>query len=673
MKFKLAAPFKPAGGQPDAVEKLVKGISSGMRFQTLLGVTGSGKTYTLANVIEKIQKPVLVMSHNKTLAAQLYSEFSSFFPENAVRYFVSFYDYYQPEAYLPGTDTYIEKDADLNEEIDRLRLLATESLMERDDVIIVASVSCIYSLGSPFDYRQLHIKLKKGMFISRDTIARRLVDIQYQRNEIDFRRGKFRMRGDTIEIFPAYTEEPLRVELFGDEIKRISVIHPVSAEILEEREEASVYPAKHFVTTRPQLQSALGNIRNELKERLGELRSENRLVEAQRLEQRANYDLEMLEEIGHCSGIENYSAHLSGRKPGERPFCLIDYYCKEGLPAQFLTIIDESHVSIPQIGGMYEGDRSRKETLVEYGFRLPSCLDNRPLKWKEFEDLIGQTVFVSATPGQYELKNSKQVVELVIRPTFLVDPPVSVRPVKNQVDDLIAEIRKRVEKKQRVLVTTLTKKMAEDLTDYLRDLDIKVKYLHSEVETLDRIEILRDLRLGKFDCLIGINLLREGLDLPEVACVAILDADKEGFLHSINSLIQISGRTARNIDGEVIMYADRMTSGIRGAVSEMERRRKVQLEYNREHGTTPRSIYKTQEEILEATKIASFVREKDAVELGLGGKTGLIKKGEILRFLYKEMGRHAAKLEFEKAAKVRDEIRKISGDTPNPVYFKLKK
>ena len=660
MKFKLAAPFEPAGGQPEAIEKLVKSVESGKRLQTLMGVTGSGKTYALANVIERVQKSVLVLSHNKTLAAQLYSEFSSFFPENAVRYFVSFYDYYQPEAYIPQTDTYIEKDASLNEEIDRLRLLATESLMEREDVIIVASVSCIYSLGSPFDYRQLHIYLKKGMFISRDTIARRLVDIQYQRNDIEFKRGKFRMRGDTIEVFPAYTEQPIRIELFGDEIQRIGIIHPVTAEILEEKKEISIYPAKHFVTTQPQLTQAIKNIKDELKERLEEFHKQNRLLEAQRLETRTNYDLEMLQEIGYCPGIENYSRHLSGRGPGERPFCLIDYYYKEGIPAQFLTIIDESHVTIPQIGGMYEGDRSRKQTLVEYGFRLPSCLDNRPLKWKEFEDLIGQTIFVSATPGPYELKMSNQVVELIIRPTFLVDPPISVRSTKAQIDDLIAEIKKRVEKKQRVLVTTLTKRMAEDLADYLQELGIRVKYLHSEVETLERVEVLRDLRLGEFDCLVGINLLREGLDLPEVAMVAILDADKEGFLHSTRSLIQISGRTARNIDGEVIMYADRMTSAMKEAIKEMERRRNIQLEYNQKYGMAPESIYKTPQEIMQATKVAAFVKDKE-VKYGESGRLDgdlPLRQSELLRFLNKEMARYAANLDFEKAANIRDEIQK---------------
>ena len=660
MKFKLAAPFEPAGGQPEAIEKLVKSVESGKRLQTLMGVTGSGKTYALANVIERVQKSVLVLSHNKTLAAQLYSEFSSFFPENAVRYFVSFYDYYQPEAYIPQTDTYIEKDASLNEEIDRLRLLATESLMEREDVIIVASVSCIYSLGSPFDYRQLHIYLKKGMFISRDTIARRLVDIQYQRNDIEFKRGKFRMRGDTIEVFPAYTEQPIRIELFGDEIQRIGIIHPVTAEILEEKKEISIYPAKHFVTTQPQLTQAIKNIKDELKERLEEFHKQNRLLESQRLETRTNYDLEMLQEIGYCPGIENYSRHLSGRGPGERPFCLIDYYYKEGIPAQFLTIIDESHVTIPQIGGMYEGDRSRKQTLVEYGFRLPSCLDNRPLKWKEFEDLIGQTIFVSATPGPYELKMSNQVVELIIRPTFLVDPPISVRSTKAQIDDLIAEIKKRVEKKQRVLVTTLTKRMAEDLADYLQELGIRVKYLHSEVETLERVEVLRDLRLGEFDCLVGINLLREGLDLPEVAMVAILDADKEGFLHSTRSLIQISGRTARNIDGEVIMYADRMTSAMKEAIKEMERRRNIQLEYNQKYGMAPESIYKTPQEIMQATKVAAFVKDKE-VKYGESGRLDgdlPLRQSELLRFLNKEMARYAANLDFEKAANIRDEIQK---------------
>lgn len=670
MKFRLVAPFKPAGDQPGAIEKLAQELNAGKRFQTLLGVTGSGKTYTLANLIEKVQKPTLIISHNKTLAAQLYAEFSSFFPDNAVRYFVSFYDYYQPEAYIPQTDTYIEKDASLNDEIERLRLLATESLMERDDVIVVASVSCIYNLGSPFDYRQLHLHLKKGMFISRDTIVRRLVDIQYSRNDTDFSRGKFRVRGDIIEIFPAYSEEPLRIDLFGDEIQRITIMNPLSLKVVEEKDEVSVYPAKHFVTTQPQLKTAIKSIRSELARKLELLRKKDRLLEMQRLERRTNYDLEMFTEIGYCSGIENYSRHLSGRGAGERPFCLIDYFYREGQPAQFLTIIDESHVTIPQIGGMYEGDHSRKETLVEYGFRLPSCLDNRPLKWDEFQSLIGQTIFVSATPGSYELEKTKDAVELIVRPTYIIDPPVSVRSTKNQIDDLIAEIRTRVEKKQRVLVTTLTKRMAEDLTDYLRDIGIRVKHLHSEVETIERVEILRDLRLGEFDCLVGINLLREGLDLPEVSLVAILDADKEGFLHSQRSLIQTSGRTARNMEGEVIMYADRMTGAMKGAINEMKRRRDLQMEYNRRHHVKPKSIYKTTEEIMDATKVATRlkpgVKEKKA---GYAGKD----KVELLEFLQKEMSRFASNLDFEKAAKIRDEINRLMRGDVLPPSAKAKK
>ncbi|MBI2447582.1 MAG: excinuclease ABC subunit UvrB, partial [Candidatus Omnitrophica bacterium] len=574
-KFKLVSDYKPAGDQPQAIEKLTKGLMENKRFQTLLGVTGSGKTFTMANVIANINRPTLVISHNKTLAAQLYSEFNGFFPENAVEYFVSYYDYYQPEAYVPQTDTYIEKDASINDEIDRLRLSATSSLMSRNDVLIVASVSCIYGLGSPSDYQELLVFLKKGDNVTRDDVLRKLVDIQYERNDIDFHRGKFRVRGDVVEVFPAYEETAIRVELFGDEVEKLSEIDPITGNPLQELDKIAIYPAKHFVTTQGKIEKAISSILEELDMQLKKLRSENKLLEAQRLESRTRYDIEMLREIGYCNGIENYSRHLSGRLPGSRPYCLLDYF-----PEKFLTIIDESHVTVPQVRGMYNGDRARKEVLVEYGFRLPSCLDNRPLRFDEFENLVQEVLFVSATPDEDEIRKSGGiVVEQIIRPTGLVDPEIIVKPTKGQIDDLISQIRLRAERGERVLVTTLTKRMAEDLAAYLEEMGLKVKYLHSEIDVIERVRILRDLRLKEFDCLVGINLLREGLDLPEVSLVAVLDADKEGFLRSQTSLIQVAGRAARNINGQVIMYADTVTDSMKKAIDETNRRKHIQLEF----------------------------------------------------------------------------------------------
>ena len=558
-EFKLVSDYKPCGDQPEAVDRLVEGINMGYRAQTLLGVTGSGKTFTMANVIERVQKPTLVIAHNKTLAAQLCSEFKEFFPDNCVEYFVSYYDYYQPEAYIPSTDTYIEKDSSINDEIDKLRHSATAALFERRDVIIVASVSCIYGLGDPEDYTDLMLSLRPGMTRERDDVIRKLVDIQYERNDIDFKRGKFRVRGDVLEIFPASSSDKvIRIEFFGDEIERITEIDSLTGEITGVRSHAAIFPASHYATTRAKMDRAIESIEQELEERLREFKSEGKLLEAQRLEQRTRYDIEMMQEIGFCQGIENYSRHISGRKPGSAPYTLIDYF-----PDDYLMIIDESHVTVPQIGAMYNGDRSRKESLVDYGFRLPSAFDNRPLKFEEFEERINQIVFVSATPAKYEKQHSKQMAEQIIRPTGLLDPEIVVKPVKGQIDDLIGEINQRTEKKQRILVTTLTKKMAEDLTDYLNELDIKVKYLHSDIDTIERMEIIRDLRLGVFDVLVGINLVREGLDLPEVSLVAILDADKEGFLRAETSLIQTIGRAARNVEGKVIMYADTVTESMK--------------------------------------------------------------------------------------------------------------
>jgi len=653
-KFKLVSNYKPCGDQPDAIRDLTEGIKRGERFQTLLGVTGSGKTFTVANVIAQSGKPALVISHNKTLAAQLYGELKGFFPENAVEFFISYYDYYQPEAYVPVTDTYIEKDTSINDDIDRLRLRATSSLLEREDVVIVASVSCIYGIGSPKDYQEMMILLEVGQKVERDEALKKLIDIYYTRNDIEFGRGTFRVRGDVVEIRPAYEETAIRIQLSGDVIDRISIIDTLRGEILVEKKKVAIYPAKHFVTTHPRLEKAIKNIEIELEERLKWFRSRNKLLEAQRLESRTRFDIEMMREIGYCPGIENYSRHIAGRKPGERPYTLIDFF-----PKDLLMIIDESHQTIPQIRGMYAGDRSRKETLVEYGFRLPSALDNRPLFFGEFESLINQVIFVSATPAEYELEKSNGVVvEQVIRPTGLVDPKVTVKPLTHQVDDLLEEIKIRSERKERVLVTTLTKRMAEDLADYLAQMSIKVRYLHSEIDAIDRVDILRDLRLAEFDVLVGINLLREGLDLPEVSLVAILDADKEGFLRSETSLIQIAGRTARNLAGEVIMYADNVTDSMRKAIQETNRRRKIQEEYNEKYGITPRTIYKSREEILRTTTFAdsrttSTIKEERMDYLKEMGVE------DQLSHLQKAMRETAKNLEFEKAAFYRDEIEKL--------------
>ncbi len=656
-RFKLHAPFKPTGDQPQAIEKLVEGILSGKRYQVLLGVTGSGKTFTIANVIERVQKPTLVISHNKTLAAQLYGEFKQFFPENAVEYFISYYDYYQPEAYIPETDTYIEKDADINDDIDRLRLKATSSILSRRDVIVVASVSCIYGLGSPKDFRKLCAHIKVGEGPDRDELLHKLVEIHYVRNPIDFYRGAFRARGDVVEIYPAHEEHVVRVEYWGDEPERIILLHPITGEVLDELDEVWIYPARHFVTDRPTLLQAVESIQKELEERLKELRSMGKLLEAQRLEQRTRYDIELMLEIGYCPGIENYSRHLSGRAPGERPSCLLDYF-----PDDFLVVIDESHVTIPQLKGMYRGDRSRKETLIEHGFRLPSALDNRPLYFEEFDALCPQTIYVSATPGDFELERvGGEVVEQLIRPTGLVDPKIEVRPTKGQIEDLWGEIKKRLAKNERVLVTTLTKRMAEDLADYFSSLGAKARYLHSEIDALERVEILRDLRLGNIEVLVGVNLLREGLDLPEVSLVAIMDADKEGFLRSHRSLIQIAGRAARHEAGTVILYADEVTEAMAKAIAETDRRRKVQEEYNRRHGIKPRSIRKSVRDIMLTTSVADE-RERSTKDekkpklpeyiddLPLEGKID-----ELVRL----MKQAAKELNFEYAAFLRDQIKEL--------------
>lgn len=587
-KFELVSKYSPQGDQPRAIEQLVAGLKKGLKHQTLLGATGTGKTFTVSNVIQEVNKPTLVMAHNKTLAGQLYSEFKEFFPNNAVEYFVSYYDYYQPEAYVPQSDTYIEKDASINDEIDKLRHSATAALFERRDVIIIASVSCIYGLGSPIEYGEMLVSLRVGMEISRDQLLRKLVDIQYDRNDIDFQRGRFRVRGDVVEIFPASRDEHcMRIEFFGDEIERIREVDALTGEIIGEREHVSIFPASHFVTRPDIMKKAIVNIKAELEDRLQVLRADNKLLEAQRLEQRTNYDLEMMEEMGYCSGIENYSRHLSLRPAGVTPYTLLDYF-----PDDFQMVIDESHVTMPQIRGMFNGDQARKQMLVDHGFRLPSALDNRPLRLEEFEKHINQIMFISATPGPYELEKNPDVIEQIIRPTGLLDPIVEIRPIQGQIDDLMDEINDRVEKNERVLITTLTKKMSEDLTNYLKEAGVKVQYLHSEVKTLERIEIIRDLRLGVYDVIVGINLLREGIDLPEVSLVAILDADKEGFLRSERSLIQTMGRAARNENGRVIMYADKMTDSMRNSIGETERRRKIQIEYNEKHGITPKTIKK---------------------------------------------------------------------------------
>lgn len=651
MDFKLVSDYKPTGDQPKAIEQLSEGIIKGLKHQTLLGVTGSGKTFTMANVIAQVKKPTLVIAHNKTLAAQLCGEFKEFFPENAVEYFVSYYDYYQPEAYIPQTDTYIEKDASINEEIDKLRHSATAALFERRDVIIVASVSCIYGLGDPNEYKNLVLSIRRGTEVSRDKILRKLVDIQYARNDMNFVRGTFRVRGDVVEIFPAsYTERAIRVDFFGDEIERILEIDTLTGEVLGQRDHVSIYPASHFATSKANLERAIIDIQQELEVQLNRFRQEGKLLEAQRLEQRTNFDIEMMREMGYCSGIENYSRHITGRPQGEPPYTLLDYF-----PDDYLIIADESHVSLPQVRGMYEGDRSRKQALVEHGFRLPSAFDNRPLKFPEFEARVNQAVYTSATPGPYEQEHSQRVVEQIIRPTGLVDPEIHVRPVKGQIDDLLEEIRNRVAKQERVLVTTLTKRMAEDLTSYLKETGIKVRYLHSDIKTLERMEIIRELRLGVFDVLVGINLLREGLDLPEVSLVAILDADKEGYLRSERSLIQTIGRAARNVGGQVIMYADKMTDSMTKAISETNRRRTIQMEHNRIHNITPQTVKKAVRDVIEATRAA----ETEAVYKAAGPKPEKMSQRDLTRLigsLEKDMKDAARQLEFEKAAQLRDLI-----------------
>jgi excinuclease ABC subunit B len=655
--FTLTSQHRPTGDQPEAIASLVANVEAGRKFQTLLGVTGSGKTFTIANAIARLGMPALVISHNKTLAAQLYGEMKSLFPENAVEYFISYYDYYQPEAFIPSTDTYIEKDASINEDIDRLRLHATGSLLTRRDVIVVASVSCIYGLGSPEEFGKLSFTVSQGDRVGRDEVLRRLVQIQYSRNDVDFARGTFRVRGDTIELWPAYLEEAVRIEMFDDVIERISFIHPVSGEALRRAEAAAVFPSSHFVTSGENLERAIESIETEVAGRLAELRAQGKDFEAKRLETRTRYDIEMLGEMGYCPGIENYSRHFSSRLPGERPATLIDYFRDE-----YLVVIDESHVTIPQIRGMYEGDRSRKQTLVEHGFRLPSALDNRPLTYDEFEALVRRVIFVSATPGDFELERSGgEVVEQIVRPTGLVDPVTVVRPVTGQIDDLLGEIRARVEKRERVLVTTLTKRMAEDLTSYLSGLGVRVRYLHSDIRALDRIEILRDLRFGEFDVLVGINLLREGLDLPEVSLVAVLDADKEGFLRSRTSLIQTAGRAARNIEGTVIFYADKVTGSMARAIEETNRRREKQIEYNRKHGITPRSIVKSVEEVMLSTSIVDAKRSREK-ERELAAEL-FVPEGEddaaILERLEAEMWKEAEAMHFEKAASIRDRVEEI--------------
>ncbi len=650
--FKIVSDFKLTGDQPQAVDKLVDGIQKSYEQQVLLGVTGSGKTFTMANVVERLQRPTLVICHNKTLAAQLATEFQEFFPDNSVEYFVSYYDYYQPEAYLPSTDTYIEKDIDINEEIDKLRHAATRALLDRRDTLIVASVSCIYGLGEPEEYRSFVATVKRGEEYHRDKLVRRLVDMQYERNDFEFARGKFRIRGDTLEIYPAYEEIAIRIEFWGNEVERIVEVDPLTGEILIERSEIDIYPAKHFVTSREKLLLAIEDIKVELGERLQELRSQAKIVEAQRLETRTNYDIEMLNEFGYCNAVENYSRHLQRRAPGSPPWTLLDYF-----PDDFLLFIDESHMTLPQIRGMYHGDFSRKQTLVEYGFRLPSALDNRPLNFAEFESRVNQVVYVSATPGPYEYEHSRQVVEQLIRPTGLLEPTIEIKPTKGQIDDLIYQIKARVDKGERCLVTTLTKRMAEELADYLKEMEIKTHYLHSEVDTLERVEILRDLRLGVYDVVVGINLLREGLDLPEVGLVAILDADKEGYLRSKGALIQTMGRAARHADGHVIMYADSTTTAMREAMDETHRRRRMQEKYNKEHGITPRGIKKAIRDITERVKVVAEAKTPYTATP--------ISKDELVRLikdLETQMRKAARNLEFEKAALLRDRIIELRKD-----------
>jgi excinuclease ABC subunit B len=677
--FKLISDFRPSGDQPEAITRLVEGLRAGYSHQTLLGATATGKTYVMASVVEAVNRPTLVMAHNKTLAAQLYSEFKEFFPHNAVEYFVSYYDYYQPEAYLPRTDTYIEKDADINEEIDRLRLAATSALLSRRDVLIVASVSCIYGLGDPAEYGRVTVKVKRGERIRRELVLRELVDTFYERNDFELRRGKFRLRGDTLEVMPAYSDLAYRVEFFGDEVDRITEIDPLTGEMLRRMDDLEVFPAKHFITPQDKLQEAVRLIEEELEEQLKRFREQDKLLEAQRLEQRTRYDLEMMREVGYCSGIENYSRPLALRPAGSRPWTLLDYF-----PPDWLLIMDESHMTVPQVHGMYNGDRSRKEVLVDYGFRLPSALDNRPLRFEEFEQSLNQVIFTSATPGPYEFKHSAQVVEQIIRPTGLVDPQVDIRPTRGQVDDLVAEIRKRVEAGERVLVTTLTKRMAEDLADYLQEIGIKVHYLHSEVQTLERVEILRDLRLGIYDVVVGINLLREGLDLPEVSLVAILDADKEGFLRSEQALIQTIGRAARHLHGTAIMYADKITDGMRRAIDETNRRRRKQESYNQAHGIVPASIVKSVHDLTQRVAVERAAGSGRGWAVAESGPEYRIspaampkdEAARLIKDLEKQMKAAAQDLEFEKAAMLRDQIieirRMMQEQDPRPIWEQLR-
>lgn len=653
MEFNLQSQYQPNGDQPAAIAELVEGLKVNKKHQTLLGATGTGKTFTISNVIQQVKRPTLVMAHNKTLAGQLYSEFKAFFPDNAVEYFVSYYDYYQPEAYVPQTDTFIEKDASINDEIDKLRHSATSALFERDDVIIVASVSCIYGLGSPEEYREMVVSIRKGMELERNQLLRKLVDVQYQRNDVSFTRGTFRVRGDVVEIFPASRDsECIRVEFFGDEIERIREIDALTGEVLNEREHVAVFPASHFVTREEKMKIAIENIEKELAQQLEVLRADDKLLEAQRLEQRTNYDLEMMREMGFCSGIENYSRQLTLREAGATPYTLLDYF-----PDDFLLVVDESHVTLPQVRGMYNGDQARKNVLVEHGFRLPSALDNRPLKFEEFEQKVGQAIYVSATPGPYEIEHTSQMVEQIIRPTGLLDPTIEVRPIEGQIDDLIDEINERVARNERVLITTLTKKMSEDLTTYLKELGMKVEYLHSEVKTLDRIEIIRELRRGTHDVLVGINLLREGLDIPEVSLVAILDADKEGFLRSERSLIQTIGRAARNANGQVIMYADKMTDSMTKAISETQRRRDIQIAYNTEHGITPTTITKKIPDIIRATQVAE--NEQSYAMRKVYTKK---ERQKLVETLTKEMKEAALALDYERAAQLRDTILELQAE-----------
>lgn len=649
--FDLQAPYQPSGDQPQAIAELVEGVKAGKRHQTLLGATGTGKTFTISNVIQQVKKPTLIMAHNKTLAGQLYSEFKEFFPNNAVEYFVSYYDYYQPEAYVPQTDTYIEKDSSINDEIDKLRHSATSALFERDDVIIIASVSCIYGLGSPEEYREMVVSIRTGMEIERNQLLRKLVDVQYERNDVSFTRGTFRVRGDVVEIFPASRDEHcIRVEFFGDEIDRIREVDALTGEILSDRDHVAIFPASHFVTREEKMRKAIENIEKELEERLALLRAEDKLLEAQRLEQRTRYDLEMMREMGFCSGIENYSRHLTLREAGATPYTLLDYF-----PEDFLLVVDESHVTLPQVRGMYNGDQARKGVLVEHGFRLPSALDNRPLRFEEYENRVHQAIYVSATPGPYELEHTPEMVEQIIRPTGLLDPLIDVRPIEGQIDNLIDEIQDRIARDERVLVTTLTKKMSEDLTAYLKEMGLKVEYLHSEIKTLERIEIIRELRKGTYDVLIGINLLREGLDIPEVSLVAILDADKEGFLRSERSLIQTIGRAARNANGHVIMYADHITDSMKKALDETKRRRALQMAYNEEHGITPQTIIKKIPDVIRATQVAEE-EESYVTKATKGKKLTKAEKEQLLASLEVEMKEAAKALDFERAAELRDTI-----------------